>query len=379
MAETTSGDKTEKASQQKLRKARDNGQVIRSRDVATAIGIVVGLKLLLIVLPDWLQAFRSLFILSLANLHGDGGFDNAWSILFPASLWLLPKMLLPLFAIPVCIIIGSLIPGGWVFSTGHLLPRFNRLSPINFFERAFSTKNASQVGISLLKSVLIGLVLWYVVQANITSFLRLQRLPLGEAIVRCADLTLNAVLLLSMVFVVLALIDVPLQALLFLREQRMSKQEIKEEYKNSEGRPEVRQRIRQIQRQLAQRSIRKAVPTADVVIVNPTHYAVALKYDEERAEAPYVVAKGVDEMAFYIRQLATDHHVEVIALPPLARAIYNTSQVQQQIPAALYQAVAAVLTYVLQIQAFREGRRQLQPDLPTHYAIPEDFLTARQP
>jgi flagellar biosynthetic protein FlhB len=185
-----------------------------------------------------------------------------------------------------------------------------------------------------------------------------------------AGLLVDGVMAMCAVFIAFALIDVPAQAFFFARGQRMSKQEVKEEHKSNEGRPEVKQRIRQLQRQMARRGVRKTVPTADVVIVNPEHYAVALKYDEHRAEAPYVVAKGVDEMALYIREVAAEHGIETVPLPPLARAIYNTSQVQQQIPMALYKAVAQVLTYVLQIQAFRKGRYPAEPQLPTGLAVP---------
>jgi flagellar biosynthetic protein FlhB len=150
----------------------------------------------------------------------------------------------------------------------------------------------------------------------------------------------------------------------------MSKQEQKDEHKNNEGRPEVKNRIRQLQRQLARRSVRTAVPTADVVIVNPEHYAVALKYDEKRAQAPYVVAKGIDEMALYIREIARGAGLEVLELPPLARAIYNTSQVQQQIPIPLYTAVALVLNYVLQMKAFQTGQRLQAPMLPQDLDVP---------
>jgi flagellar biosynthetic protein FlhB len=160
------------------------------------------------------------------------------------------------------------------------------------------------------------------------------------------------------------------QTFVFMREQRMSKREVKEEHKTSEGRPEIKQRIRQIQQKMSRGAVRKAVPTADVVIVNPEHYAVAVKYDERRAQAPFVIAKGVDEMALFIKALAIEHDVEVVTLPPLARAIYNTSQVNQQIPAALYEAVASVLAYVLQIQAFRKGRRNALPALPSDLSFP---------
>jgi flagellar biosynthesis protein FlhB len=171
--------------------------------------------------------------------------------------------------------------------------------------------------------------------------------------------------------VLFALIDVPAQAFFFMRNLRMTKHEVKEEHKSNEGRPEVKQRIRQLQRQMARRGVRKAVPGADVVVVNPEHYAVALKYDENRAEAPFVVAKGVDEMALYIRAIAAEHGIETVELPPLARAIYNTSQVNQQIPMPLYRAVAQVLTYVLQLQAFRRGQRKGEPLLPNDLAIPK--------
>jgi flagellar biosynthesis protein FlhB len=189
----------------------------------------------------------------------------------------------------------------------------------------------------------------------------------------------DSVLVLAAVLIAFSLIDVPIQKLLYMREQRMSKQDLKEEHKNNEGRPEVKSRIRQLQRQMARRSIRKTVPDADVVVVNPTHYAVALKYDENKAQAPFVLAKGIDETALFIRQVARENKVEILELPPLARAIYNSSQVNQQIPAVLYRAVAQVLTYVLQIKAFRKGQRMAQPTLPNDFDIPENLSDPRQP
>jgi flagellar biosynthetic protein FlhB len=204
----------------------------------------------------------------------------------------------------------------------------------------------------------------------VSAYVDLQRLPLGDAIVHGGTMMFDALFALVAVFVIFAVLDVPIQAFQFAKNQRMSKQDQKEEHKTSEGKPEVKQRIRQLQRQLAQRSVNKTVPTADVVIVNPEHYAVALKYDTNRAEAPFVVAKGVDEMALYIKGVAAKHKIETVSLPPLARAIYNTSQVQQQIPAQLYQAVSQVLNYVLQLNAFRDGRRQAPPRFPNDVAVP---------
>jgi flagellar biosynthetic protein FlhB len=356
-------DKTEKPTPQKLRNARAEGQVARSRDWATAVGLCVALQLMVLQTPAYLQDFKRLFANSFRDFSGHGSLDNAWSNLFISSMLLTVKMVLPLFAVPLVVCAASLFPGGWTFNPGLLAPRLERLSPLSFFGRVFAPKHAADTAIAMVKAAALLGVLWCVVRASVPEFLRLQSESLDAALVGGTRLLLNALIAMCAVFVLLALIDVPVQIAMFMRSQRMTKQEIKEEHKTSEGRPEVRQRIRQLQIQMSRRAVRKSVPTADVVIVNPEHYAVALKYDQKRAEAPFVVAKGIDEMALCIRAVAEEHGVEVLALPPLARAIYNTSQVHQQIPAALYEAVARVLTYVFQIKAFRSGRRKSRPDM----------------
>jgi flagellar biosynthetic protein FlhB len=366
----TGGNKSEKASAQKLRKAREDGQVVRSRDLATAIGILASLKLFALMLPAYLESFRALFVLVFVPLGEAGAIENALSVVFSNAAALLVKMVLPLLAVPLAIVLGGLVPGGWVVSTSHWAPRFDRLSPLKNLGQLFSQKHAIGVATSLAKAAVLALVLLHVSRSGIAAWVELQRLPLPDALVRGAAMMFDGLMAMVAVFVLFAVIDVPLQAFLFAKNQRMSKQEIKEEHKSSEGRPEVRQRIRQLQQQLARRGVRKTVPGADVVIVNPEHYAVALKYDTNRAEAPFVVAKGIDEMALYIRRVAQEHKIETLSLPPLARAIYNTSQVQQQIPAQLYQAVSQVLNYVLQLNAFRAGRRQAPPRFPNEVAVP---------
>ena len=364
------GDKTEQASQQKLRKVREQGQVVRSRDVATAIGLMAGLKLTLLLLPLWLADFEALFRLILSPMDGPAGLLNLGTLVFPAVMMLLVKMVAPLAVIPLAIVAGSLWPGGWIFSVENLQPKLERFNPLSNLGRLFSGKHLSEFGLSLFKVGVLLAVLWHVVRSSVSESLHLQSLTLGQAITTGAGVMMDGILSMAMVFVLFALADLPLQRFLFMRQQRMSKQEVKDEHKNNEGRPEVRQRIRQIQQQISKRSVRKTVPTADVVIVNPEHYAVALKYDEDRAEAPFLVAKGVDEMALYIRQVARESGVEVVPLPPLARAIYNTSQVNQQIPAPLYKAVALVLRYVMQIRAFQAGTRKAAPVLPDDLEIP---------
>jgi flagellar biosynthetic protein FlhB len=370
MAEGTGGDKTEKASAQKLRKAREQGQVVRSKDLATAVGILASLKLLVFMMPDYLESFRALFRMVFVPVGETGAIENALSIVFSSAAMLLMKMVLPLFTVTLAVVLSSLVPGGWNISLEALMPNFGRFSPVTNLGQLASSKHWSTFGISVAKAVVLSLVLWHVVNSGLMSWIDLQRMPLQDAILRGVSQLFDGLIALVSVFLIFALIDVPLQSFLFARKQRMSKQEVKEEYKSSEGKPEVKQRIRQIQQQLARRNVNKTVPTADVVIVNPEHYAVALKYDTSRAEAPFVVAKGIDEMALYIKSVAAKHKIETVTLPPLARAIYNTSQVQQQIPAQLYQAVSQVLNYVLQLAAFRDGRRQAPPRFPNEVVVP---------
>ncbi|MFT4173492.1 MAG: flagellar type III secretion system protein FlhB [Rhodocyclaceae bacterium] len=372
----SSEDKTEKPSAQKLRKSREQGQVARSRDVATAIGILVCVKLIVLLMPTYLEDFRQLFGAGLVTLDGDGTPDNLWSTAFGTAMLLMVKMMLPLFVAPLSIALGALYPGGWVFTGAHLAPKLSRMNPLAYAQRLAQPKHVAGVLASIAKAVALCIVLWHVARSTLGDFIALQAQPLDQAVLGGAGLMLDGVLALCAVFVIFALIDLPVQRFIYLREQRMTKREMKEEYKSTEGRPEVRQRIRQLQLQMARRGVRKTVPGADVVIVNPEHYAVALKYDADRADAPFVIAKGVDEMALYIREVAREAHVEVVPLPPLARAIYNTSQVNQKIPAALYRAVAQVLGYVLQLQAFRGGRRERAPQLPDALPIPRAFLDA---
>lgn len=370
MSQSGSGDKTEKASPQKLRKAREQGQVARSRELATALALLSSLYLTVWLAPGYLAEFRQLFAYALADLSGDGSPDNAWSMLFLTASLLLLKMVLPLLLVPLVGVLAALVPGGWVWSGAQLAPQWRRLNPAGNLGRLFTAKHLAGVGASVGKAALLGAVLWHLCRQAPAQYLRLQALPLSEALGQGLEQVLGGVLGMVLVFLLFGLIDLPAQVFFFLRGQRMSRQEQKDEHKSNEGRPEVKNRIRQLQRQLARRNVRSAVPTADVVIVNPEHYAVALKYDEKRAQAPYVVAKGIDEMALYIREIAHGAGLQVLELPPLARAIYNTSQVQQQIPIPLYTAVALVLNYVLQLKAFQAGQRAQAPTLPQDLDVP---------
>lgn len=379
MAESSTGEKSEKASQQKLKKARSEGQVARSKDGVTAVSVVASLYLVAWLVPGYLQDFRQLFAYSFAVLDGEGTLDNAWSMLFLTAALLLLKLVAPLLCMPVLLLLTSLVPGGWVLAPQSLAPKLDRLSPISNLGRLFGAKHLAGVAAAILKAALLAAVLWYLCARVASQYLRLQGLPLEAALATGWGMALSGVLTMALVFVLFGLIDLPVQVFFFLRGQRMTKQDVKEELKGNEGRPEVKSRIRQLQRQMSRRNVRSAVPQADVVIVNPEHFAVALKYDERRAQAPFVLAKGVDEMALFIREVAREHRVEVVSMPPLARAIYNTSQVHQQIPIPLYTAVAVVLNYVLQLKAFQTGERSHEPRLPTDLAVPSHMTSAVTP
>jgi len=372
------GDKTEKASQQKLRKAREEGQVTRSKDLATAIGILVSLRLFVYLLPDYLAHFRAIFAASFIGLDGGDVLMNAMSDVFYESSILLVKMVAPLFVVPLFIVLASMLPGGWIFSSKNFMPKISKMNPVSNLGRLFSGKHFFEVGLSIAKAAVLIAVLVHMARSTVHQYTQLQTMPLQAAMVDGAALMLDGVMAMVAIFVLFAIVDVPAQAFFFAKNQRMSKQDLKEEHKSSEGRPEVKGRIRQLQRAMSQRAARKTVPTADVVVVNPEHYAVALKYDNTRAEAPFVVAKGVDELAQYIRLIAEEHDIEVLRLAPLARAIYNTAQVNQQIPVPLYQAVSQVLHYVFQMKAFRAGGRSARPAFPDQIMVPTSMSEASE-
>lgn len=366
-------DKTEEASEQKLRKSREQGQVARSKDVATTVSLLATLLALKFAVGLFMEGIEQSFRLSLGNSRGPLQAGDL-ALLLQHNLLLIVWVLLPLLVTPLLVVAFGLVPGGWVFAAKNFSPNFGKLNPLAGLKRMVGAQNWSELAKSLLKiATLLGVALWQLHFAA-PRLIALQRSDISTAIGGAFSLTFDLAIALLLVFLLFALIDIPLQRFFFLKKMRMTKQERKEEHKNQEGRPEVKARIRQLQRQLAQRQVAKVIKDADVVIVNPTHYAVALRYDRKKAEAPFVIARGIDEMALYIRKLAQGHGLEVVELPPLARAVYFSTQVNQQIPAPLYTAVAHVLTYILQLKAWREGRRRARPELARHLDIPEELF-----
>lgn len=365
MAETEKHDRTEQPTQKRLDDARREGQIPRSRDLtAAAVMIITGIALM--VMGEKLGAQLGEMMRSGLSVTRERAFDTNFlpsafgELAVMAMLAVAPVMLLTM----VAALGAPLALGGWSFSAGALAPDFTRLNPVTGFGRMVSLRSWVELGKSLGKFAIVGgagvLVLWL----NMDQMMGLGREPIYTAIAHAMSMTGQALIALTCALVVIAGIDVPFQLWQFHRDMRMTREEIKQEHRESEGAPEVRGRIRALQREMAERRMMEDVPSADVIVVNPTHFAVALRYDEKIMRAPRVVAKGVDLMAARIREVASEHKVPIFEAPPLARALHRSVEIGDEIPADLYVAVAQVLTYIFQLRAAQRDRRSL-PELPT--------------
>lgn len=369
---SSSEEKTEKPTSQKLRKARSEGRIPRSKDMGLAASLFAAYVMLSCSFPWYVDFIREGFI----TVHQYAQNINDPSIIgqfLEHNLLIICKFILTLLPMPLAAIVASLVPGGWVFVPNKILPDLNKLNPLTGLGRLFSKDHLIDTGKMSLKALVVLFMIWLSVRNNFDAFMALQEHYFRQGIIDGLSLWRSVMLNFVLLFVFFALVDVPLSKFMFLKELRMTKQEIKEEHKNQEGKPEVKAKIRRLQRQMAMGQIRKVVPKADVVITNPTHYAVALQYDLSRAPAPFVVAKGTEEIALYIRQIAKENSIEIVEFPKLARSVYYTTQINQQIPWQLYRAIAHVLTYVLQMKNWRSGTQD-RPSLNRHISIPKEVL-----
>ncbi|MBI0678902.1 flagellar type III secretion system protein FlhB [Citrobacter koseri] len=372
---SSSGDKSEKPTPGKLRKAREKGDLPRSKDLTMAAGLLASFFTLAAFLPYYQQLIRESFA-AVGEMAGRLDDPTALNQFMLLNVWVVLRFIATLIPIPLCCIVASLVPGGWIFTPTKLKPDFKKLSPISGIKRMFSASHYTEVGKMLLKCGIILTVLYMMVHDSMYALLHLQQLYLRQAIGQGFAIFRHVFSYFIAVIVIFALLDVPLSKFMFTKKMRMTKQEVKEEYKNNDGNPQIKGRIRQLQRQMAMGQIARTVPTADVIITNPTHYAVALKYDPQRAEAPYIVAKGIDDVALWIREVGANHNIEVVEFPPLARAVYYTTRVNQQIPTQLFRAIAHVLTYVMQLKSWREGNVEQKPRLNRQINIPQEVLKA---
>ena len=376
MAESeTGGERTEEPSQRRLQEARERGQIPRSREL-TNFATMIGGSAALVAIGGTVAAHlsqlmrRSLSIDakslrttdSMAASLGDAGISAVTAIL-------------PVFGTLVCmVLLASVVLGGWNFSTTALTPDFSRLSPLSGIKRLFGFHGVSELVKALLKCAVVGAVCAGIVSSIFGDVLALGAMAPRAAISRGAGLLSWAFVWLCASLALVAIVDVPLQIFQFKRSLRMTRQELRDESKEMDGRPETKQRIRQMQQTLARRRMMHKVPTADVLIVNPTHFAVALKYDPKKMRAPVVLAKGVDLVAQNIRRIAEEHRVPVFESPKLARALYRSTDLNKEIPSGLYVAVAQILSYIFRVRTLNPtiAARVVRPN-PT---VGDEYLDA---
>ncbi len=368
----SSQDRSLPATERKLQKARTDGQAARSRDLSHLAILGTGAACLLVFTP---QMFDQLLRAMEQQLRFDATTVQATGSMLTRlqGMSVVGLVASAVFSIVIsaAALLSAIGAGGWVFSFKPITPQFNRLNPISGTANLFSKQQMANVLKMVLMTAILSAVAWKYMNGSIEKVAMLVLQPSPVAIRHVANwLTAGMGLLLLVVFLV-AMVDVPLQAFFFKDRLKMSHQEVKQEHKESEGSPEVKGRMRQRQREIADRASITAVPKADFVVMNPTHYAVALKYDEQTMSAPQVISKGTDLIALKIRELAKSHDVPVLESPVLARALYAHAELDQAIPAQLYTAVAQVLAYVYRLKAAMRGQGRMPEDLPEPFVPPE--------
>ncbi|CAE6908613.1 MULTISPECIES: flagellar biosynthesis protein FlhB [Pseudomonas] len=374
MAESESGaDKSEDPTEKRLRESREKGQVARSKELNTLAVMLAGTGGLLLVGGNLANAMLEVMSTSFALKRDMIMDDRMMGMLFMFSGRVALEAMMPLLLVLlVASILGPIALGGWLFSAKAMAPKVSRMNPGPGLKRMFSAKALIELLKALAKFSIVLVVALAVLKSNEQELLKIVHEPLEGAIKHAINIVGWSALWMSCGLVLITLVDVPFQLWDNKQKLMMTKQEVRDEYKDSEGKPEVKQRIRQLQREMTERRMMQAVPQADVIITNPTHFAVALKYDPEKGNAPVMLAKGADFTALKIREIAQEHNVMLLESPALARAVFYSTDIDQEIPAGLYMAVAQVLAYVYQIRQFQAGRAKRPAplkDLP----IPPDL------
>ncbi|TCT21250.1 flagellar biosynthesis protein FlhB [Thiobaca trueperi] len=371
MAENENGqEKTEQPTAKRLNDAREKGQIARSREFNTFMILIVGGAYLLF-FGSYLGIRLSALMTDALTLDRSLIFDPG--LLLPYLRDLLTRALLiitPLFAILMAIaLFGPILIGGFNFSTQALAPKFSKVNPITGMKRVFSVQGLVELFKALGKFTLVLIVAWLTISAFLDQLLALGEHPVERGIIEAGRMALWTFILTSAALILVAAIDVPFQLWNHNKQLKMTLQEIKDEFKESDGKPEVKGRIRQLQMEMAQRRMMGEVPKADVVITNPTHFAVAIAYEPGVMRAPRLLAKGIDDVAAAIRALAEEHGIMRVEAPRVARAIYFTTDLKQEIPGGLFVAVARILAYVYQIR-----REDADVDLPDDLPVPDEYL-----
>jgi len=373
MAEQDTGqERTHDATPKRITDARAKGDVARSKELNTVLMLLASMFGFAVLGGTGVSAYKQLaknqWRVERENVFTDQGLLNGLLVPFVEALWISAPFLFLMF---LAVFVGPLCMGGWVFSASSLKVDMSKLSPLAGLKRMVGVQSLAELLKALMKVILLGGVSILLLKFYTDDFLLLATVPITEAINKMFGLMFVIIFILVMTLGLVALVDVPFQQWSYAKKLRMTLQEVREENKEQQGNPEVKAKVRQMQQSQANNKMLLDVPAADVIIVNPTHFSVALKYDDD-AIAPVVVAKGVDHMALRIREIAKNSDVAIFSAPPLARALYRHSEVGDNIPGDLYLAVAQVLAYVLQIKKanFSEQRRMVPP---TDLFVPKSF------
>ena len=370
MAEDSDLEKTEAPSPRRLEKAREEGNVPRSRELASC-SILLAAGLGLMILGSNLAGALKTMLTNGLTLDRATLFDPA--LLAANTAEILSALLiafLPLAGLLFIVAIASpALIGGWNMSAKALQPNFSRMNPLKGLGNMVSKNALMELVKSMAKALLVGVVAYMVIKSDLSDMLALSLLPADTAISQVGDLMLNAFLAIVAALVLIAAIDVPFQLKHYSDKLKMTKEEVRQEHKETEGNPQIKARIRQQQREMARRRMMSEIPMADVIITNPTHYAVAIKYKENSMRAPTVVAKGADAVALKIREIAGEHRVPTLEAPKLARALFAHTELGDEIPETLYSAVAEVLAYVFQMRVYKTYGGQ-EPQIPAALEVP---------
>lgn len=372
MSEDSDAEKTEDASPKKIQQAREQGDIPRSRELSTfAVLMTAGAGLWITgggLIGRLESALASGLTLDRAQIQNPTVMlERIASDIGGVLLACLPLA----FAIMLVALAAPMLIGGFNFSSKAFMPNFMKLNPITGIGNMVSTNSLIELLKAIAKTLVIGAVAWIVIRSETDAVLGLAVEPLGTSTGHVGSLVARTFLYIVGALGVIALIDGPYQIWHYNNKLKMTRQEMIQESKESDGNPQIKGKIRQMQRQMARNRMMQNVPTADVVVTNPTHYAVALKYTDGQAGAPRVVAKGVDEVAAKIRELARENKVALLEAPALARALYKHTEIDDEIPEKLYSAVAEVLAYVFQLRNYKPGGHY--PDRPTRLAVPPEM------
>ena len=356
-AEGMGGEKTEPATEKKLSDARKEGQVAKSREVANGLGM---LSLFLVLKlwvghmgTDFLQLFSGIYgkIPETIKMYGSQVPEKELIVVLQYALIRLLIFVAPMFLVGFIVaFLSDVIQIKWKVTGKPLMPKFSKLNPIKGFKRIFSVNSIVELIKAIAKIIVVSYVAYSYLMDKKEKLFILYDIPLMQAIQFCGELVIELGLRISLIYMIIAILDFAYQKFKFAKDMRMTKQEIKEEYKQQEGDPQVKGKIKQKMREASQRRMMQDLPKADVVITNPTHYAVAIKYDPEQYDAPIVLAKGEDHLAQKIKETARENNIEIVENKPLARMLYANVEVGQVIPPELYQAVAEVLAFVYKLK-----------------------------